>query len=361
MSIYDHLSYLLSTRQWSELQRATCWALERDPTCSTLRDYLIVALIELKSFEQANDELSTLLAEEPDSARSHYLASHLARRKGDLSTASEHIYAAINIEPNNARYWLDASGIAISQHAFRHARDYIQRARQLDPDDPDIARLHVALCGSGYPIRRVGELTAALQLDPENRDLHIDLGDLYLNSLRDGKNAEQHFRTALRLDPIDRGVQRDLLQAVAIQSLLYRTLSLPMIALRRRFGIRHGLFAIIFLPVAVAWFIVGFALFTPAAKLYEILLVYEGRTGDVPVLSGLMRSVRRWRPSVRVGLVCAFIPLYWHSLFLLLGIDPVIGFIVAVLVANGHFMVDTILKAPVYPTDRTIRSIRRRH
>ena len=64
-------------------------------------------------------------------------------------------------------------------------------------------------------------------MDPQNAKLHNGIGDIYLNKLDRPREAEGHYREALRMDPRNHDYQKDLFSAVARCSLIYRLVSLP--------------------------------------------------------------------------------------------------------------------------------------
>jgi len=61
-------------------------------------------------------------------------------------------------------------------------------------------RLGIALLNQGRPADAGAALQRALELDPRNSDIHLNLGQAAYHA-RDSARARQHFDTALRLSP----------------------------------------------------------------------------------------------------------------------------------------------------------------
>src|SRR4030095_6205535 len=109
------------------------------------------------------------------------------------------------------------------------------------------------------------------------------IGTILLAELEQPREAEDFFRQALTVNPSEKDVQRKLLEAIRARSLLYRTLSLPITAVRAVRSWQGNATRLIFLIVAfkavlafLAWLIVTGPLFVPAAKIYEWLLLLAG-------------------------------------------------------------------------------------
>lgn len=111
--------------------------------------------------------------------------------------------------------------------AYARARDYAKRATELAPKDAD-AHLWYAitlgswsqakgLLGSALALRDLRrEVDTVLRLDPNNIEAHIMAGSIARELPKvlggDSKEAEEHFKTAHRLDPKLTGVRIELAQ-----------------------------------------------------------------------------------------------------------------------------------------------------
>ncbi len=111
--------------------------------------------------------------------------------------------------------------------AYKRARDVAKRATELAPKDPDAHLWYAITLGtwsnakgllrSALALRDLRkEVDTVLRLDPKNIEAHIMAGsiarELPVVLGGDRKEAEEHFKTAQRLDPRLTGVRIELAQ-----------------------------------------------------------------------------------------------------------------------------------------------------
>jgi len=111
--------------------------------------------------------------------------------------------------------------------AYARARDYAQRATELAPKDADAHLWYAITLGSWSQAKGLlrsalalrdlrREVDTVLRLDPNNIEAHIMAGsiarELPMVLGGDRKEAEEHFKTAQRLDPKLTGVRIELAQ-----------------------------------------------------------------------------------------------------------------------------------------------------
>jgi tetratricopeptide (TPR) repeat protein len=111
--------------------------------------------------------------------------------------------------------------------AYARARDYAKRAIELAPNDADAHLWHAITLGTWSQAKGLLRSTLALRdlrrevdivlrLDPNNIEAHIMAGsiarELPVLLGGDAKEAEEHFKTAQRLDPKLTGVRIELAQ-----------------------------------------------------------------------------------------------------------------------------------------------------
>ncbi|HRQ91163.1 MAG TPA: hypothetical protein PLA50_20395, partial [Bacteroidia bacterium] len=285
------LSHLLHAGNLDRLESEARRVLSRDPEDAGAHYYLALALINLHRVGEARPHLDYLLAAEPESlmariAEVSYFASLKNWKKLGWAAAE-----GMRLFPEFGIFSYYAAIADLRRGRFKSATAHIDRARQLAPDDADIANLHIGIHGIGADsaedsLRRIDDYRTALALDPQNAYLHYSLGMEWLDGLDDPKEAEGHFREAVRLDPVNRLFQKALFQAVAKRSLVYRLFSIPSRCFAWLEHLAQGLalqpWRIIFLLIAVkawlgfvVWLFLVTLVFWPGAKAYEWLLVSE--------------------------------------------------------------------------------------
>ena len=307
--------------------------LEAEPESPDLHYYRGLASLHLKRAEELRSHIDFLLQAAPDDSRGHQLAAlhELSRRK--YRVAEKHIEEAINLYPTCSVYHRQAAAIAAAGQKLKKAEGHIKTALELDPQDADSIRFAVELRGLGetrawQAWERIQRLTEALAIDPNNAEVHCSIGSVYLDDLDQPKEAEGHFREALRLDPRDRDTQKLLFRAVGKQRLIYRVISIPS----RCFGwigqLGQGLriqpWRIIFvifgfklIAAGLVWLLAASLVFWPAGKIYEWLLLEETRAGAGTAEWHLRmkRLLLRWPFAVRFGIFAGIISIFWIVLF----------------------------------------------
>lgn len=334
--------------------------LEQEPEEPMAHYLMALALVNLNRGTDAWNHVDCLLTHHPDWAPSHHAASLFFRAARRWHDARHHIQTAIALDPNIATYHSVASVLALQRHDLPQARASVARARELEPQDPDIVRLAVEIQGLNQTTareawERIRELETALALDPNNAGLHASIGSIFLDELDQPREAEESFRAALSNDPADRDHQKALFRAVGQQRMLYRLLSIPQRAFAWLGNYFRGLavqpWRILFLLIAfklvlgfLFWLLPVAIVFWPSCKIYEWLLISEIQCGADASDRHLRwkRTLNRWPFWARLGACMGLILGSWLALFGLLGIvGP--GFTVLGVFAGIHFLLTLIL------------------
>ncbi|HEY1123146.1 MAG TPA: hypothetical protein VGE67_16150, partial [Haloferula sp.] len=289
------------------------------------------------------------------------------------------IDSGLQIAPDIAYFHFAAAVAECGRYHLANACKRIARARQLAPDDPEIANLYIRLHASRENTahearRRLREYEAALALEPGNASLHNSIGDVYLEELENPTKAEEHYRIALQSEPGNRDYQRDLFNAVARRSIVYCLFSLPsrmFESLRRGLGIlrEHPWIAIALLAAFkiffafLAWLAVATVLLWPGGKVYEWFVVSELRRGSdtsVPMLS-LWLKIRRYPLWLRFGGFLGLSCLLWGILFLLARVPLKLGFGFVGAFVGVHLVVLMLIrlvkKYEAWQSDRAARKM----
>lgn len=355
------LSNLISAGNLERVEREAKRFLEIDPEDSDAHYYLTLAAIDLSKIPVARDHLGFLLAREPEQLRTHIAACCFYGKVEDWRRVRGHVREGLRLNPDNAFFYRMAAIADLKELKLEEAKRHISRARQLDPDDADIAHLHIRIHGAGESdatsaLRQLDEYRRALALDPTNAAVHNSMGDVYLDDLDDPAEAEKHYREALRLEPGDRTYQRDLFNAVAKRSLVYRLFSIPSRAFAwlklLGYTIRYQPWRLIFLFIGFklviayfCWLFIATALFWPGCKVYEWLLVSEIKAGAGASI-GKLRAwhwIRRWPAWVRFGAFLLANAAIWGAIFSLLGISLAAGYTFVGVVTGIHLAIVLLL------------------
>jgi tetratricopeptide (TPR) repeat protein len=304
-------------------------ALERDPISTNLHYFRGLSALNLDRHDDVAHHVEVLLQFAPDDSRAHHLAALHHLRHGQFKVAAQHLQDAIYLNPNCPLYHRLAAATAAATGKIKEARAHIQTALQLDPADADTIHYAVELqrrseTAAWQSWERIQRLTDALALDPNHAPIHVSLGTTYLDELDLPKEAEAHFREALRLDPHNRNAQRFLFTSVGKQRLIYRVISIPSRAFEWVGRVRAGLhlqpWGIIFVLIGIKliallafWLFIATIIFWPPAKVYEWLILQETRSGAATAnwRLRLRALLHRWPFAVRFSLFAAAITAFW--------------------------------------------------
>jgi tetratricopeptide (TPR) repeat protein len=105
------------------------------PTDMHGRLALGVAEYEMGDLDSGRRELGHLVTDPTTSAGAHYILGKICRREGDLDCAVKHFTQAIKLDPHDAMLEADISVVYIRQNKLFEAKQAIDRALQLDPEN----------------------------------------------------------------------------------------------------------------------------------------------------------------------------------------------------------------------------------
>lgn len=203
---------LLDQKRFDEASRRLAETRDRQPDYA-IQLYLIEAegLSNRDQVDRAWSVIQQGLKQFPDDLNLLYTRSMLAEKRNDLAQMEQDLRLIIQREPDNAMA-LNALGYTLADRTTRYseARDLIQKAHSLNPDDPAI------LDSLGWVNYRLGNLSEAetylrkaLERFPDH-EVAAHLGEVLWAQ---GKQSEARkvWATALQSQP-DSAVLRDTMQ-----------------------------------------------------------------------------------------------------------------------------------------------------
>ena len=309
----------MSSEQWDRSLATSLEWLAKEP--ENLRAHRIAAqsLINLKRTDEAEKHLEKVLAGNPADGFAHRLISMVYFSRGAFQSADESIRKAISLNPSDAYHWHQLAHMSYRQGDLATAKKCAERARELNPRDANILNL-VILCepsSQSTTAKKIHQYQEALALDPENANLHNNLGVQYLDGSKDYGKAEECFRRALFFEPSSKTFRKNLFITVKKRDLIYRVLCTPkdwlfkawnFLALTRK---KNILLYILLIPVWLLTFrfilgglILWFALVWPLTKVYEYLTIGDIRAqaGELGVRRGGFLGYRQWSVKARLSI-----------------------------------------------------------
>jgi tetratricopeptide (TPR) repeat protein len=324
-------SRFISSHQWDRALEAAQEWLAQDPNNTSAHFVAGQSLINLKRYPEAEPHLATVLANKPQHDRAHRMMSILQFYERRYQAADESIHKALSINPRDAYHWYHLAWMLYKQGEGVSARKYVEKARELSPRDAVILNLLV-LCtpktkANSHQILQ--QYHEALELDPQNPQIHNNIGIYYLNVEKNFPAAEDCFRRALFFDPTLKIARSNLFLVIKRRDKLYWLLSAPRdmvfnffnsLRRRRTRGIlTYVLILIVWLMVFrfVFAILALWALFVwPMLKTYEYLTIGDLRAqaGDIGAKRGGIFGYRRWPLGWRLALFGGLLALFWGSI-----------------------------------------------
>lgn len=323
----------MSSGQWDRALAASLEWLAKEPENLRAHRSAAQSLINLDRTDEAGKHLEKVLAGSPADGFAHRLMSMVYFRAGKFQAADESIRRAIALNPSDAYHWHQLAHMSYRQGDLITARKCVARARELNPRDANILNLAI-LCepdDRNTTAQKIQQYQEALALDPENANLHNNLGAQYLDRLKDYGKAEECFRRALFIEPSSKLFRKNLFITVKKRDLIYRVLCTPKDWLFEAWNFfarmrkKNILLYILLIPVWLVAFrfifgglILWFALVWPLTKVYEYLTIGDIRaqTGELGVRRGGFLNYRQWPVKVRLAIFAFVLVSFWSLLAL---------------------------------------------
>jgi tetratricopeptide (TPR) repeat protein len=318
----------MSSKQWDRSLTSSLEWLSKEP--ENLRAHRVAAqsLINLERMEEASRHVEKVLAGNPDDDFAQRLMAIVHFKACRFKAADESIHRAISLNPTDAYHWQQCAYMSYHQGDLNTAKKCVSRARELNPRDANILNLAI-LCEPGdAAAAKIQQYKAGLELDPENANIHNNLGVVYLDKLKDYARAEECFRRALFFEPASEMSRKNLFVTVKKRDLIYRILCTPKDWLFAVYNFfprtrkKNLLLYILLIPVWLVAFrfmigglILWFALVWPLTKVYEYLTIGDirARAGELGVRRGGFLGYRQWPVKIRLSIFALVLVSFWGA------------------------------------------------
>jgi Tfp pilus assembly protein PilF len=234
---YERALVLHHQHRYADAERELRAGLGQDPHDPRLHAMLALCLTEQKRFREATEEAQAAIGLAPDDASSHYALASVLFDRQRFGEAAGAIEQAIRLDMYNPAFFALLSGIRFEQRSWPAALAAAEKGLELDPENNGCANLRaMALVKLGRRDEAGRSIGDALHRDPDNANTHANQGWTLLHQNRP-RQAMEHFREALRLDPNLKWAQAGIVEALKARNPIYRLLLmyfLWMARLRRK-------------------------------------------------------------------------------------------------------------------------------
>lgn len=340
---YEILTHrFVASQQWDRALASSLDWLRQEPDNFRAHRMAAHSLVNLDRETEAQHHLERALAGDPRDDLAHRWMSMVQFNKRQFKAADESIRQAIELNPLDPYHWYHLGWMSYRQGDLATAGKYVAKALDLNPRDPDILNLQI-LCTPDSPksaVEKIRRYEEALALDPENANIHNNMGSQYLNVLKDFAKAEECYRRALFFEPSSKLFRNNLLTTVKHRDWVYRALCAPKLFIFRIIGNFQSLqkksillfillipIWLIFFRVVLGGLIWWFLLVWPVMKVYEYLTIGDmlARMGELGAKKGGFLGYRQWPLKLRVSIFAFFLLLFWGAVAFLFLSDTVIS------------------------------------
>jgi tetratricopeptide (TPR) repeat protein len=197
-------------------------SLAQDSEDSFTYGLLALSLKELEQFDEATAHAQRAIYLAPDESFGHYaLACILANRKR-IEESRAAIFEAIRLDPYNAGYFAILSSLELQKARWREALAAANQGLEIEPEHPLCTNLRAqALVHLGDRAAAAATMGEALARRPDDAYTHANQGWALLHAGQP-KQALEHFRESLRIDPELEWARAGIVEALKARNFIYR-------------------------------------------------------------------------------------------------------------------------------------------
>jgi len=183
---------------------------------------LSLTLTDLKNYDAARSHAQQAIGIVPELAISHYALAFCDARSGRLAEAMRGIDEAIRLDAYDPDFFSLRSSIHFQKSRWNETLADANAGLEIDPEHVGCLNLRAqALVMSKDRSAAAATLGKALERHPEDATLHANTGWAALER-GEPRQAMEHFREALRLEPNLDWARRGIVESMKARSFIYR-------------------------------------------------------------------------------------------------------------------------------------------
>ncbi len=196
-------------------------ALAADPHDAYAHSLLALCLAAREQFSEATAEAQQAIHLAPDFPFAHYAHARVLYDRNHYPEARAAIAEAIRLDPEDADYFALLAGIHFDEKRWQDALEAAEQGLQFDSEHTGCTNLRaMAMVKLGRRAEAGATIDAALAKNPENALTHANQGWTLLEH-GNPKQALEHFREALRLDPENEWARHGIVEALKARNIIY--------------------------------------------------------------------------------------------------------------------------------------------
>ncbi len=211
---------------------------------SDIMKMMAIAKMGLKKFSEAEELCHLIISHHPNEAFAFYILSTIRGTERKFDEALKNLNEAIRLDPANADFLAFKANILLQTKDFQEALESADLGLSVDAENIDALNARAsALVGLNRREEAFITIDKSLATDPDNADTHANMG---WGLLHQGKSdlALEHFKTALKQEPMNNYAKSGMLEAMKSRFPVYRYFLMLMLWLGRMKGNNQWAFII---------------------------------------------------------------------------------------------------------------------
>ncbi len=213
---------LFHQSRYAEAEQELRRALGEAPHDVEAHAFMGLCLAEQEKLDEAQQEVEQAIVLEPDWAFAHQCRSVVLEHRKRFAEAEASAREAVRLEPLDPDYHARLSATLFHQGKWQSALDAAMEGLTHNAEHDGCNHLRtMALTKLGRQQEAVASVDASLARDPDDAMAHTNKGWALLHQ-RKPREALEHFREALRIDPMFEYAQQGIVEALKARNPLYR-------------------------------------------------------------------------------------------------------------------------------------------
>jgi tetratricopeptide (TPR) repeat protein len=218
---YQRALVLLDQRRYDLAEKELREAITAAPNDGYLHALLADCLIERGDDRAATDEAQQAVHLEPELPQGHATLSRVLLRRNHFPEALAAIGEALRLDPGNPNFCAQLAAIHLERREWEAGLAAAERGLEADPEHVGCNNLRaMALVKLGRREEAGQTMASTLARDPDDAFSHANQGWACLHA-GDRKQALDHFREALRLDPTLEFARYGIVEAMKAKNFIY--------------------------------------------------------------------------------------------------------------------------------------------
>ena len=229
---YAAVHQLLQWKRYKEALKEAETLLQQNPDDSNAHALVAWTYVLMEEFDKAMNWADQTLGLDPENELGWFARVHVLYRTQKEKACLEAIQEALRIDPNEHYYYFMKSSLLNKKGKFEEAKEQILIALEFDPHSAiylSLLSYLEALLNNTTESEQMEQL--ALQYEVEEPLVYMQLA-WAVSERGEYTRSEEYMKQAIRLNPEDKQIRDEYIEALEKNNKLYRMILKPMRLLR---------------------------------------------------------------------------------------------------------------------------------